>query len=167
MSQIYISIGSNIDRNHHISASLHALEQSFGQLDISSIFESEAVGFSGENFYNLVVGAQTELSMPIVVEILKKIEDENGRVRSGERFSARTLDLDLLTYDDLIAEQPAQIPRDEITKNAFVLWPLAEIAPNKVLPGSDKTYQQLWQAYDQKKQKLWTVPFTRKVFEKS
>lgn len=161
MSQIYISIGSNIDRNHHINASLNALEQTFGELSISSIYESEAVGFEGENFYNLVVGAQTELNMPEVVETLKKIEDENGRVRGGERFSARTLDLDLLTYDDLIAEEPAQIPRDEITKNAFVLWPLAEIAPNDILPGSDKSYQQLWQAYDQNKQKLWTVPFTR------
>ena len=162
MSQIYISIGSNINRNQNISASLSALEQTFGQLNISSIYESEAVGFAGENFYNLVVGAQTEFSIAMVVEALKKIEDENGRVRGGERFSARTLDLDLLTFDDLIAEEPAQIPRDEITKNAFVLWPLAEIAPNDILPGSDKTYQQLWQAYDQNKQKLWTVPFDRK-----
>ena len=161
MSQIYISIGSNIDRNHYINASLNALEQTFGKLITSSIYESEAVGFEGENFYNLVVGAQTELSVPEVVETLKKIEDENGRVRGGERFSARTLDLDLLTYDDLIAEEPAQIPRDEITKNAFVLWPLAEIAPNDILPGSDKSYQQLWQAYDQNKQKLWAVPFKR------
>lgn len=161
MSQIYISIGSNINRNQNISASLAALEHTFGELNISSIYESEAVGFAGENFYNLVVGAQTDFTIIMVVESLKKIEDENGRVRGGERFSARTLDLDLLIYDDIIAQEPAQIPRDEITKNAFVLWPLAEIAPNDVLPGSDKTYQQLWQAYDQNKQKLWTVPFNR------
>ena len=161
MSQIYISIGSNINRNHYINTSLNALEQVFGEIIISSIYESEAVGFEGENFYNLVAGAKTDMPMSQVVEILKKIEDDNGRVRGGERFSARTLDLDLLTYDDLITDSPAQIPRDEITKNAFVLWPLAEIAPQELLPGTDTTYSQLWDNYDQNKQKLWTVPFQR------
>ncbi len=162
MSQIYISIGSNIDRHLYISNSLDALEQHFGQLNISSIYESEAVGFSGDNFYNLVVGAQTDECVEAVVEILKDIENQNGRIRGGERFSARTLDLDLLTYDQLITDSPAQLPRDEITKNAFVLWPLAEIAPEHTLPGSNHTYLQLWQDYDQNKQKLWTVAFNRK-----
>lgn len=161
MSQIYISIGSNIDRHRHISNSLNALEAAFDDVVISSIYESEAVGFSGDNFYNLVVGAKTELGLSAVVEILKQIEQDNGRVRIAQKFSARTLDLDLLTYDDITAQEPAQIPRDEITKNAFVLWPLAEIAPQQKLPGSEQTYQQLWQAYDQSKQKLWTVAFDR------
>jgi 2-amino-4-hydroxy-6-hydroxymethyldihydropteridine diphosphokinase len=161
VSQIYISIGSNIDKQRYISNAFDALEAAFEQVVFSSVFESEAVGFAGENFYNLVVGAQTNLPLGEVVTQLKQIEDDNGRLRSTEKFSARTLDLDLLSYDDIIADQPAQIPRDEITKNAFVLWPLAEIAPQQRLPGTQKTYQQLWQDYDQSKQKLWIVNFNR------
>lgn len=162
MSQIYISIGTNIDRENHINNALNSLESLFGTIIVSCVYESEAVGFAGDDFYNLVVGAQTDLSVAEVVEHLKRIENENGRVRNTEKFSPRTLDLDLLTYDALIIEQPAQLPRDEITKNAFVLWPLAEIAPEDILPGSETTYAQLWQAYDRNKQKLWVVEFNRK-----
>lgn len=161
MSQIYISVGSNIDKQRYISNALNALEETFSEVIISSIYESEAVGFKGTNFYNLVVGAQTSQSLEQVVEALKRIEQDNDRVRSAAKFSPRTLDLDLLTYDDIIAEQPAQIPRDEITKNAFVLWPLAEIAPTEQHPVSQLSYHQLWQQYDKQKQKLWTVPFNR------
>jgi 2-amino-4-hydroxy-6-hydroxymethyldihydropteridine diphosphokinase len=161
VSQIYISVGSNIDKQRYISNALNALETTFNEVSISSIYESEAVGFKGTNFYNLVVGAQTSLSLEQVVEALKRIEQDNDRVRSAAKFSPRTLDLDLLTYDDIIAEQPAQIPRDEITKNAFVLWPLAEIAPTERHPVSQLSYQQLWQQYDQQKQKLWVVSFNR------
>lgn len=162
MSQIYISIGSNIDRENHINSALNSLEQLFDNITVSSVFESEAVGFEGDDFYNLVVGATTDLAVAAVVEHLKRIEDENGRVRNCAKFSARTLDLDLLTYDDLIIDQPAQLPRDEISKNAFVLWPLAQIAPDTLMPGTQTTYSQMWQSYDQNKQKLWIVDFNRK-----
>lgn len=162
MSQIYISIGSNIDREKHINNALNALERHFDNLIVSSVYESEAVGFEGDDFYNLVAGATTDMPVAEVVDCLKRIENENGRVRNTAKFSARTLDLDLLTYDQLIIEQPAQLPRDEINKNAFVLWPLAEIAPNTTMPGSEQTYEQMWQAYDKSKQKLWTVEFNRK-----
>jgi 2-amino-4-hydroxy-6-hydroxymethyldihydropteridine diphosphokinase len=162
VSQIYISIGSNIDKLKYISNALNALESAFDEVLISSVYESEAVGFKGDNFYNLVVGAKTSLALSQVVEVLKRIEQQNGRIRTTKKFSARTLDLDLLTYDQLIKDEPAQIPRDEITKNAFVLWPLAEIAPQQQLPGTEFTYQQLWQDYDQKKQNLWVVAFDRR-----
>ncbi len=161
MSQIYISIGSNINRHQHISNGLNGLEKVFGELSISSIYESEAVGFRGDNFYNLVVGAQTTLSLQQIVDALKDIEQQNGRQRTTQKFSPRTLDLDLLTCDDIVAEEPAQIPRDEITKNAFVLWPLAEIAPTQKHPSNQLSYHQLWQNYDKQKQKLWTVDFKR------
>lgn len=161
MSYIYISIGSNINQVHYINAALKALEQSFNQLLISSVYESEAVGFSGDNFYNLVVGAHTQLSLEQVINKLKLIEAQNGRTRNKEKFSARTLDLDLLTYDDMITEQPTQIPRSEITENAFVLCPLAEIAPDTLLPGTNTSYQQLWQNYNASSQKLWPIKFDR------
>ncbi len=159
MAQIYISVGSNIDRAHYIQAGIDAMSAVFGELSISSVFESEAVGFNGSAFYNLVVGAQTQLPAAQVASCLKQIELEHGRTPDSRKFSPRTLDLDLLLYDDLITDQGVQLPRDEIPHNAFVLWPLAELAPERVHPILGKNYRTLWQNYDKSSQKLWKIPF--------
>ncbi len=159
MAQIYISIGSNIDRRNMFSIALDTLNKHFEQLVLSDVFESEAVGFKGDAFYNMVIAAQTDLNVDDVVNLLKKIEDDNGRIRKCERFSARTLDLDLLTYDSLICQLPTELPRDEITKNAFVLWPLSQVAAEKYHPILNKTYYSLWQDFDKTKQRLWIIDF--------
>jgi 2-amino-4-hydroxy-6-hydroxymethyldihydropteridine diphosphokinase len=158
MADIYISLGTNIEREHYLNQGLNALAATFGKLTLSSLFESEAVGFSGSAFYNLVIGISTTLAVEQVAESLRKIEFANGRCVNAKKFSPRTLDLDLLLYDDLVLTTPAQIPRDEITKNAFVLWPLAEIAPLLKHPILAKNYQQLWQDYDQSSQQLRKLP---------
>jgi 2-amino-4-hydroxy-6-hydroxymethyldihydropteridine diphosphokinase len=149
MSTGYISIGSNIDKDKHIPASLRALEQLFGKLTVSSIYDSEPVGFVGDSFYNLVVGFNSELSVKEVAKQLRQIELDNGRTRDSQKFSARTLDLDLLLYDDLILNDGRlQIPRNEIERYAFVLEPLAEIAPTLKHPVSGQNYGQLWEQFD-------------------
>jgi 2-amino-4-hydroxy-6-hydroxymethyldihydropteridine diphosphokinase len=158
MARIYISIGSNINRHYHVRQAAKALAQHFDALRYSSVYESEAVGFSGNAFYNLVAYAETDLSIAEVVAVFKQIEDNYGRDRSAAKFSGRTLDLDLLTFDDIICQQPVQLPRAEITENAFVLWPLAEIAPQVIHPLTGQSYASLWQQYS-KQQKLWPVPF--------
>lgn len=145
----YISVGSNIDKQKYIPASLVALRHCFGQLAVSSIYESEAVGFSGDSFYNCVVGFHSELDVKDVTKQLRQIELDNGRTRSCTKFSARTLDLDLILYGDLvIREGRLQIPRDEIERYAFVLEPLAEIAPTLKHPISQLTYAELWENFD-------------------
>ena len=158
MARIYISIGSNINRHYHVQQAGKALSEHFSVLQYSSVYESEAVGFTGNAFYNLVAAAETNLSIAEVVAVFKQIEDNYGRDRSAAKFSGRTIDLDLLTYDDVICQQPVVLPRAEITENAFVLWPLAEIAPEVIHPLCRQCYRQLWQQYT-KQQKLWPVPF--------
>jgi len=159
MAKIFISIGSNINKDHHIRQGIAELCAILDDFVVSSVFESESVGFDGSNFYNLVCGGTTELSVEEVTQLLRRIEVDNGRDRSAKKFSSRTLDLDLLTYDQLVATSPAQLPRDEIDKNAFVLWPLCEVAPNEVHPLLGQSYQTLWDNFDQQLQKLWIVKF--------
>jgi len=161
MATIYISLGSNVEREYHVQHGLKALAESFNlpfkQLILSSLFESEAVGFSGNAFYNMVVGIKTLCSVEKVAVKLRDIEIKYGRCADAKKFSPRTLDLDLLLYDDLIIDSPAQLPRDEIDKNAFVLWPLSEIAPTLIHPIIKQEYQTLWQNYNKESQQLKIV----------
>ncbi len=158
MATIYLSIGTNIDRQQNLSNGLNALHQHFGELRLSSLFESEAVGFDGSPFFNMVVGFQSDLSLAELHQVLRNIELTYGRELNAKKFSPRTLDLDILLYDDLISDGPIQLPRDEITYNAFVLWPLAEIAADVLHPVLKESFQDLWQAFDKSKQSLQKVP---------
>ena len=160
MARVYLSIGSNIDRQRHISACLDALAQAYGELLLSSVYESEAVGFTGENFFNMVVGIETSVGVGELAAQLRRIEFDNGRRRRGAKFSARTLDIDILTYGDLVGiVEEVALPREEITQNAFVLWPLAEIAAQTLHPVCKRSYAELWSSYDKRRQRLWVVDF--------
>ena len=157
---ILISVGSNIDKTKNTDAGLSGLSNAFADVQLSPVYESEAVGFQGNTFFNLVVSAKTELSIGSVCEVLKHIEDKNGRIRGEEKFASRTLDLDLLTYDDCIVKTPVVLPRDEILYNAFVLRPLADLVPHIIHPIVKQSYQILWQQYDKQKQNLWLAEYT-------
>lgn len=160
MSRVYVSIGSNINRDRNIRAGVADLRAHFGELTLSSVYESASVGFDGDNFYNLVASFETDEVVSKVTQILHEIENAHGRTREGPRFSSRTLDIDMLLYDDLVMHNgKLELPRDEITRNAFVLWPLAEIAPDLKHPVLKKTYANLWAAFDKDKQPLWPVGF--------
>lgn len=161
MSVVYVSIGSNIDRYQHITASLDTLCRHFGELVISPVYESEAVGFEGDHFLNLVVAFESELSVAELSKLLRVIEHENGRRRDGPKFSSRTLDIDILTFGSAVGfVDGVDLPRGEIIENAFVLRPLADIAADELHPKLKKSYGELWAAYDQASQKLWPVDFT-------
>lgn len=160
MTRVYLSLGSNIRRHLHITAALDALAREFGELAISTVYESEAVGFAGSDFFNLVVGVDTELGIAELSNCLKAIEDANGRNRSGPKFSPRTLDIDILTYGNFVGtEAGVKLPREEITQNAFVLLPLTELAPDAHHPVLGQSYIALWNAYDKTRQQLWPVKF--------
>ncbi len=160
MVKIYISLGSNIDRDRNTRAGIKALRQRFGELELSSVYESEAVGFEGDAFYNMVIACEVGEDVHSTNRALAEIEDAHGRDRSGPRFSSRTLDLDLLLYDGLVLDEKGlKLPREEILKNAFVLWPLSEIAPGRVHPLAGKTYAELWAGFDKSKETLAPIEY--------
>ena len=157
MAQVYVSIGSNIDREQNIDMALRALATAYGELQLSSVYASDAVGFNSAPFYNLVVGFSTTETPQAIQGRLHTIEDSNGRLRTGQ-LSARTLDLDLLLYDDLVlTDGKLVLPRPDIDRYAFVLGPLAEIAGSECHPVSGISYAELWSAFDDSQQQLARV----------
>jgi len=158
MAKVYVSVGSNIDRERNVASGLAALAREYGELRQSRIFESEAVGFSGNLFYNLVVAFETDQSPQQISTVLNRIEDAHGRDRQGDKFSDRSLDLDLLLYDDLIVEQPGlTLPRPEILEHAFVLQPLAEIAGASKHPVTGMSFTAMWDQFDDASQPMWPL----------
>ena len=130
MTMVFLGVGTNTDREHHLGRGLDALKQLLGALDVSPVFESAAVGVLGHRFLNMIVGAQTHLSLLDLTSGLKAIEAACGR-RDSPSPGRITLDIDILTYGDLAGEhQGLTLPRPEVLRNAFVLWPLALLAPD-------------------------------------
>jgi len=147
MTRCFVSVGSNIDKTKNIKAGLNSLRETFGELTISPIYETEAVGFEGDNFYNLVVGFESDLSAHDVFQKLRELEFFHGRSPTSQKFSPRCLDLDLLLYGDAIVDDGTlKLPRADIEIYAFVLQPLADIAPELVHPILQKSYREMWKA---------------------
>lgn len=161
MPQVWLSIGSNLEREKNIRGAVRALREAFGELTLSRVYESEAVGFDGDPFFNLVAGFETGQPVAELVERLHAIEAEHGRLRGEKKFASRTLDIDLLIYGDLVLQEgEIELPRDEITRYAFVLLPLAEVAGTERHPVLGQTYSQLWQGFDGSEQPLWPADFS-------
>jgi 2-amino-4-hydroxy-6-hydroxymethyldihydropteridine diphosphokinase len=148
MPIVFVSVGSNVERERNIGSALQALHAHFGPLLLSGVYETEAVGFTGAPFFNLVAGFHTDAPPRATAEILSNIESEHGRARNSERFAPRTLDLDLLLYGEMVADEPGiQLPRPEIGSYGFVLEPLAEIAPDLKHPRTGESYWQMWDTF--------------------
>ena len=160
-ARVFLGIGSNIERERYITAGLDALHGLFHDLVLSSVYHSAAIGFSGQPFLNMVAQVDTELALAELAARLRHIEVEHGRTANATRFSARHLDIDILTYDDTVGTHSGvKLPRDEILENAFVLCPLAELAPDTLHPVVKRTYLSLWQVYDKASQPLSRVAFS-------
>ena len=157
MALIYIGVGSNIEPQRHVPLGIQALAAEFSALRLSAVYESAAVGFCGANFYNLVAEAHTERSVEQVVATLKRLEFAHGRALDARKFSSRTLDLDLLSYDQQVLDSPTVLPRAEILTSAFVLRPFSELNPDFWHPVVGMTLASLWQRYDAASQPLTPV----------
>lgn len=157
----WLSLGSNVEREQHIRAALDALAGRFGELVISPVYDSASVGFVGSPFLNLVVGIDTDMSVGALSAWLRALEDANGRVRTqGRQYNDRTLDIDILTFGDVqgVVDGVA-LPRAEIVKHAFVLRPLADVAPDECHPAFGVSWRELLAARDFNFQALKARPF--------
>ena len=158
--KVYLSLGSNIQPAHFIEQGLTELNKMFGPLDISRVYEGDAIGFDGPAFYNLVVGLTTTLTLESLATMLREMEYKHGRPRECSKFSSRSLDIDILTFDDDVRiNADIELPREEITQHAFVLCPFAEIAPALNIPGQTSSLAHIWQQFDQTAEPLKIVPF--------
>ena len=143
LTQVYLGLGSNIEREIHLQAGLEALAGFLVDIRCSAVFESQPVGIKSGPFINFVVSAYTDLPLVELDRRLKFIEADNGRYAPDRK--GLPLDIDVLLFGDLVGNFDGLVlPRAEILKNAFVLWPLSLIAPDRVHPGVGKTFAMLW-----------------------
>jgi len=148
MSIAYLGLGSNVNAHDHIAAGITALRHTFSSVLLSPVYQSAAVGFDGDDFLNLVASIETNLEPIELKHYLNDLEDRYGRKRNVAKFSDRTLDIDILLYDDLYIISPVlQIPRPEIMSFSHVLKPLADLAPNVLHPVCRNTITEIWHAY--------------------
>jgi len=151
MATVFLGLGSNVEPHQNLRLAISELQQRYGSLEISSVYENAAIGFEGSDFLNLVVRLNSEESPADMHEHIESIHDMAGRERCNTKFISRPLDIDLLLYDDLILnEPPISIPRGDILEYSFVLRPLQELAPDLVHPVTGLTMTEHWQQFDQK-----------------
>ncbi len=144
--RVFVSAGSNIDPRANLEAACKALGEYYGEHELSPLYQSPAEGFSGPDFLNLVAGFRTEESPGRVRQRLAELEAQAGRDRSGGKFSSRTLDLDLLLHGDRV-DQALKLPHPDIERYAFVLKPLADLAPDLRHPAAGATIAELWRSF--------------------
>ncbi|MGR5176825.1 2-amino-4-hydroxy-6-hydroxymethyldihydropteridine diphosphokinase [Vibrio parahaemolyticus] len=143
MITAYIGVGSNVEREKHIRAACHELSLIAENLRLSPVYACESFGFSGNDFYNMVVRLDTALSLNDLSAALKEIEVKWGRDIDAAKFQNRTIDLDILLYGNEISQQKPFIPREDIFKYSFVTQPLYDIDPNLVIPSDGRTVEQV------------------------
>jgi 2-amino-4-hydroxy-6-hydroxymethyldihydropteridine diphosphokinase len=147
--EVFVSLGSNVEPQKNLNLALAALTQRFGAICQSTVYRNKAVGFDGAPFLNLVVGFKTFEPVEAVLDALHAVEDQFGRDRGDEKFSPRTLDMDLLLYGDaVLCRDDVVVPRPELAKYAFMLRPLAELAGHRRDPVSGMPFALLWKNAD-------------------
>ncbi|WP_027966210.1 2-amino-4-hydroxy-6-hydroxymethyldihydropteridine diphosphokinase [Halomonas halocynthiae] len=173
MALVTLSIGSNVQRKLNITACLNTLTETFGDLSISQVYESQPIGLrhgqTSANFYNLVVALVSDWPVGELQAHVKALEAKQGRQPHAPNKYApiiQPLDIDVLSVGKLTGQHDGiELPRNDILRHAFVLKPLAELLPNQCHPLTQQRYASLWRAFEANpalggSQELWPVPFT-------
>ena len=159
MSIAWLGMGSNINAENHIRGGINELKDKFEQVSLSPIYASASVGFEGNDFINLVARVETDLQPIELRNYLRDLEDRYGRKRDVPKFSDRSLDIDILLYDDLVLLSPIlEIPRAEILKFSHVLKPLADLDPDLVHPVKLRTMIEIWESSGMDDSSLHLLP---------
>lgn len=181
MALVTLSIGSNIERTRNIKACLDGLLDTFGELSVSRVFESEPVGLASHqasaNFYNLAVALQCDWPVAQLRAYCKALEARQGRRQEAPNKQAplsitesaleptleiqQPLDVDILSVGQLTGTHDGiELPRRDLLRHAFVLKPLAELLPDQHHPLNQRRYDELWKEFEAdeaESQPLWPV----------
>lgn len=158
MPEVFVAAGSNIRPRAHLRQAIASLAAAYPDPRVSRAWSNAAVGFEGDDFINLVLAFSTDESLAMLLGRLKAIEAASGREQGTKKWAPRTLDLDLLLYGDLVGKFPgATLPRADLTERAYVLGPLAELAPEHRHPVIGATFGALWQEFDRRSHVLREV----------
>ncbi len=162
MPAVYVAVGSNVEPERNLALATRELRREFPDVEFSPWYRNRAVGFEGADFINFVAGFTTTLPIESVLARLHAIEVLCGRPRDAPRWAPRTMDLDVLLYGDLVCDTPRlKLPRPDLLKRAFMLGPLAALAPELVHPTEKLTIGELWQRFDRAAHPMIEVEPTR------
>jgi 2-amino-4-hydroxy-6-hydroxymethyldihydropteridine diphosphokinase len=153
---VYVAAGSNIEPERNLAQAVEALERAFPGIRFSPWYRNRAAGFEGEDFINLAAGFETSLPLHEVIGRLQAIETLCGRPRGAPRWAPRSMDLDILLYGSLVCDSPP-VPRPDLLKRAYMLGPLADIAPEAVHPTARLTIGALWERFDRRSHPLHRI----------
>jgi 2-amino-4-hydroxy-6-hydroxymethyldihydropteridine diphosphokinase len=150
LTEAFVGLGSNIDPEHHLNVALEKIQDRLMLVEISPVYRNAAVGFTGNDFLNLVIRLQCAGGPVALEKNLSEIEQASGRQRTSlstaaEEIMSRTLDLDLLLYGSVV-DPDLGLPRSDVLRYAFVLRPLAELSPELVHPVTGRIMRVEWEA---------------------
>lgn len=149
MTRVFVAAGSNVDPIRHLHAALDALARRYPGLCCSAAYRNPAAGFAGEDFVNLVVGFDTDDDVRAVLARLHEAEATCGRARDAPKWAPRSMDLDILLHGDAVVTEPGLVlPRPDLVRRAYMLGPMAELAPDLRHPTLGRTMAELWTAFD-------------------
>ena len=159
MPEVYVAAGSNVAPEENLARAVAQLRREFPGTRFSPWYRNRAAGFEGDDFINLVAGFRTDLTLPEVLERLHAIELKCGRERDAPRWAPRSMDLDVLLFGELVCDEPrVKVPRPDLLKRAYMLGPLAALAPGVVHPTEQRTIGELWQRFDRAAHPLEALP---------
>ncbi|MFJ3008253.1 2-amino-4-hydroxy-6-hydroxymethyldihydropteridine diphosphokinase [Pseudomonas fluorescens] len=143
-SRIFLGLGSNVEREIHLSLGLKMLEEHLINIKCSPVFKSASVDDSGPAFFNLVLSAETDLPLEKLILWIKEIERAHGR-QIFKHKNLVTLDIDLLLYNNLVGIfNGVELPRREIVERAYILYPLTQLAPSQIHPKHGVSFSDIW-----------------------
>ena len=158
MTAVYVAAGSNVEPIANLRRALGVLAAHYPGLRVSRAWRNRAVGFEGDDFVNLAVGFETGDDVRAVLGRLHEAEAACGRARNAPKWAPRSMDLDILLYGDLVCDAPGLVlPRPDLLRRAYMLGPMAELAPDLVHPLERATMAELWSRFDRDAHPMKTV----------